>query len=78
MLTLTGQHNHAGTTQMALRRDAFQGLSAFNACLNERLRNIVMPQSSGLAAIFQTRTLIGHSRLLQLSGLGTKMLCEAM
>jgi N-carbamoyl-L-amino-acid hydrolase len=45
MVTLTGQQNHAGTTPMALRRDAFQGLSAFNTRLNERLRNIVTPQS---------------------------------
>jgi N-carbamoyl-L-amino-acid hydrolase len=45
MLTLTGQQNHAGTTPMALRRDAFQGLSTFNARLNERLRNVVTPQS---------------------------------
>jgi N-carbamoyl-L-amino-acid hydrolase len=44
-LTLTGQQNHAGTTPMALRRDAFQGLSAFNARLNDRLRNVVTPQS---------------------------------
>lgn len=45
MVTLTGQQNHAGTTPMALRRDAFQGLSAFNARLNDRLRNLVTPQS---------------------------------
>jgi N-carbamoyl-L-amino-acid hydrolase len=45
MLTLTGQQNHAGTTPMALRRDAFQGLSAFNARLKDRLRNVVTPQS---------------------------------
>ncbi len=45
MLTLTGRQNHAGTTPMALRRDAFQGLSAFNARLNERLRNVITPQS---------------------------------
>jgi beta-ureidopropionase / N-carbamoyl-L-amino-acid hydrolase len=45
MVTLTGQQNHAGTTPMALRRDAFQGLSAFNARLNERLRNVVTPQT---------------------------------
>ena len=45
MVTLTGQQNHAGTTPMALRRDAFQGLSAFNARLNDRLRNVVTPQS---------------------------------
>ena len=45
MVTLSGQQNHAGTTPMALRRDAFQGLSAFNARLNDRLRNVVTPQS---------------------------------
>lgn len=45
MVTLSGQQNHAGTTPMALRRDAFQGLAAFNARLNDRLRNVVTPQS---------------------------------
>ncbi|WP_372839027.1 hydantoinase/carbamoylase family amidase [Phaeovulum sp.] len=45
VVTHTGQQNHAGTTPMALRRDAFQGLSAFNTRLNERLRNVVTPQS---------------------------------
>ena len=44
-VTLTGQQNHAGTTPMALRRDAFQGLSAFVTRLNDRLRNVVTPQS---------------------------------
>lgn len=44
-VTLTGQQNHAGTTPMALRRDAFQGLSTFNTRLNDRLRNVVTPQS---------------------------------
>lgn len=38
-----GQQNHAGTTPMALRKDAFQALSAFNALLNDRLRNVVTP-----------------------------------
>ncbi|MEW9919845.1 hydantoinase/carbamoylase family amidase [Marimonas sp. MJW-29] len=42
-ITLTGQQNHAGTTQMHLRRDAFQGLSRFNTTLNDRLRNVVTP-----------------------------------
>ena len=42
-ITFTGQQNHAGTTQMHLRRDAFQGVVAFNAALNERLRNVVTP-----------------------------------
>jgi len=45
VVTLTGQQNHAGTTPMALRRDAFQGLSAFSTRLNARLRNVVTPQS---------------------------------
>ena len=45
VITLRGQQNHAGTTPMALRRDAFQGLSAFNARLNDRLRNVVTPQT---------------------------------
>ncbi|MEO1111225.1 MAG: hydantoinase/carbamoylase family amidase [Pseudomonadota bacterium] len=44
-VTLTGQQNHAGTTLMPQRRDAFQALSAFNAALNDRLRNIVTPRT---------------------------------
>ncbi len=42
-ITLTGQQNHAGTTPMALRRDAFQGLSAFSERINVRFRNVVTP-----------------------------------
>ena len=42
-ISFVGQQNHAGTTVMSLRRDAFQGLSAFNTELNERLRNVVSP-----------------------------------
>ena len=45
VITLTGQQNHAGTTPMAQRRDAFQGLSSFNEALNARLANVVLPQS---------------------------------
>ncbi|WP_431299913.1 hydantoinase/carbamoylase family amidase [Tabrizicola sp. BL-A-41-H6] len=45
MVTLTGQQNHAGTTPMALRRDAFQGLSRFAVRLEDRMRNVVTPQS---------------------------------
>lgn len=44
-ITFDGQQNHAGTTPMQVRRDAFQGLSAFNAALNDRLRNVVTPQT---------------------------------
>ncbi|NRB03173.1 MAG: hydantoinase/carbamoylase family amidase, partial [Rhodobacteraceae bacterium] len=40
-----GRQNHAGTTPMHLRQDAFQALSAFNTVLNDRLRNVVTPQS---------------------------------
>ncbi len=44
-ITFEGQQNHAGTTPMHLRRDAFQALSTFNGLLNDRLRNVVTPQS---------------------------------
>ena len=53
-ITLEGQQNHAGTTPMHLRRDAFQGLARFNALINERFRNVVTPQ---------TVWTIGHVRL---------------
>jgi N-carbamoyl-L-amino-acid hydrolase len=44
-VTFGGQQNHAGTTPMHLRRDAFQALGAFNAALNDRLRNVVTPRT---------------------------------
>lgn len=44
-VALSGQQNHAGTTPMHLRRDAFQALATFSALLNERLQNVVTPQS---------------------------------
>ncbi len=44
-ITFQGQQNHAGTTPMHLRRDAFQALSLFNARLNDRFRNVVTPQT---------------------------------
>ena len=40
-----GQQNHAGTTPMHLRRDAFQAVAAFNNSLAERFRNVVTPQT---------------------------------
>ena len=40
---LAGQQNHAGTTPMALRRDAFQGLADFTQALNANLAGIVTP-----------------------------------
>ncbi|NDW00329.1 hydantoinase/carbamoylase family amidase [Yangia sp. PrR002] len=42
-MVLKGQQNHAGTTPMRLRKDAFQGLATFTTRLNERLRNVVTP-----------------------------------
>ncbi|MEX0287344.1 MAG: hydantoinase/carbamoylase family amidase [Paracoccaceae bacterium] len=44
-ITYRGQQNHAGTTLMHQRRDAFQGLAEFTTTLNERLRNIVTPRT---------------------------------
>lgn len=44
-ITFEGQQNHAGTTPMAARRDAFQAVSAFNTRLIEQLRNVVTPQT---------------------------------
>ncbi|WP_335947628.1 Zn-dependent hydrolase [Salipiger bermudensis] len=44
-VSFTGQQNHAGTTPMHLRRDAFQALASFNAALNERFANVVTPQT---------------------------------
>ncbi|MEX0319553.1 MAG: Zn-dependent hydrolase [Ruegeria sp.] len=44
-ITFDGQQNHAGTTPMHLRRDAFQALSRFNSLINERFRNVVTPRT---------------------------------
>ncbi len=44
-ITLTGQQNHAGTTPMHLRRDAFQGVAAFNALIDDRFRDAVTPRT---------------------------------
>lgn len=44
-ITFEGQQNHAGTTPMHMRRDAFQAVSAFNTLLEERLRNVITPQT---------------------------------
>lgn len=42
-ITFQGQQNHAGTTPMHLRRDAFQAVSEFNHTLTERFANVVTP-----------------------------------
>ncbi len=40
-----GEQNHAGTTPMHARKDAFQSLSLFNQTLNNRFRNVVTPET---------------------------------
>jgi N-carbamoyl-L-amino-acid hydrolase len=42
-VTLVGEQNHAGTTPMRGRRDAFQALSRFNSLIAERFANVVTP-----------------------------------
>ena len=42
-ITFEGQQNHAGTTPMHLRHDAFQALARFSALINDRFRNVVTP-----------------------------------
>ncbi|WP_435660929.1 hydantoinase/carbamoylase family amidase [Leisingera caerulea] len=42
-ISFEGRQNHAGTTPMHLRRDAFQALSAFNTALNSRIAEVVNP-----------------------------------
>lgn len=44
-ITFEGQQNHAGTTPMHARRDAFQAVSAFNTILHDRFQNVVTPQT---------------------------------
>lgn len=44
-VTLVGQQNHAGTTPMALRRDAFAGLARFSARLDAVFATLVQPSS---------------------------------
>lgn len=54
VVTFDGEQNHAGTTPMHRRRDAFQGLAEFNRRLNARLVDVVTPR---------TVWTIGHVRL---------------
>ena len=42
-ITFEGRQNHAGTTPMHLRQDAFQALTAFNTKLLDRFANVVTP-----------------------------------
>jgi len=41
----TGEQNHAGTTPMALRRDAYQALVQFTTEINEAFADIVTPET---------------------------------
>ncbi|MEM1064563.1 MAG: hydantoinase/carbamoylase family amidase, partial [Pseudomonadota bacterium] len=43
--TLTGQQNHAGTTPMALRRDAVRGFVTFAARLDAAFKPLLTPQT---------------------------------
>ena len=44
-ISFTGQQNHAGTTPMHRRKDAFQALTAFPQKINERFQNVVVPST---------------------------------
>ncbi|MEM9764091.1 MAG: M20/M25/M40 family metallo-hydrolase, partial [Pseudomonadota bacterium] len=44
-LTFEGEQNHAGTTPMARRRDAFRGLARYAVALDEAMEGIVTPAS---------------------------------
>ncbi len=44
-ISFSGETNHAGTTPMAVRRDAVKGLAAYSQSLDDRMRNIVQPSS---------------------------------
>lgn len=44
-LRITGQQNHAGTTPMALRRDALQALVEYAGALNESFAEVVTPST---------------------------------
>lgn len=53
-ITVNGQQNHAGTTPMAARRDAFTAVTRIATMLEQRFANVVTPQSVWT---------IGHLRL---------------
>ncbi|MEM9393763.1 MAG: hydantoinase/carbamoylase family amidase [Pseudomonadota bacterium] len=44
-ITVEGQQNHAGTTPMALRRDAFMAAAHFAMLLEDRFANVVTPRT---------------------------------
>lgn len=44
-MSFLGEQNHAGTTPMHLRRDAFQGLNHFVSTVNVRLAEVATPET---------------------------------
>lgn len=44
-VTITGQQNHAGTTPMAMRRDAMTALARISVTLEDRFANVVTPST---------------------------------
>ena len=44
-ITFNGQQNHAGTTPMHRRVDAYQAMLSFSQLINERFRNVVTPST---------------------------------
>lgn len=44
-IVIRGRQNHAGTTPMAQRQDAFQALSNFNQRINERFSTVATPET---------------------------------
>ena len=44
-ITLNGQQNHAGTTPMHRRIDAYQLMLSFSQLINDRFRNVVTPST---------------------------------
>ena len=44
-ITFTGQQNHAGTTPMHRRKDAFQALTTFTQKINKRFQHVVVPST---------------------------------
>jgi len=44
-ITFSGEQNHAGTTPMHLRKDAYRGMLAYQQKITDRFRNVVTPET---------------------------------
>ena len=44
-ITFSGEQNHAGTTPMHLRKDAYRGMLAYQQKIMDRFRNVVTPET---------------------------------